>query len=253
MLLDSTRLFLFCFDNKARNTAKAARRTHVRFGLAFCGTPSSFNKRGRLKKVSAERIFTEWKKLIGGARAHKVISEYSDVFSEFLGINPEIKLPNEEAFLSVDEKIREISIFAINSPDLAKESFLSAMASLKADNKRREFGRDVLENLGTRCENALDLTLLLIKTSPEVTEGVISLSELITGEKTKAKEILRELLDNGVCYRISDIKIDGNELKRLGFSGKKIGEILNKLLFDIAYGRVKNEREELIKYVTENR
>lgn len=209
-------------------------------------------EKGRLKNVSAERVFTEWKKLIGGIYAYELISEYPDVIGDILGIEGEIKLPKKEDFLSADANIREMSIFAMNSGEAAKERFLSSMARLKADNKRRDFGEDVLENLGTRCENFLGITLLLIKSSPEVAEGVISLSELVTGKKTKAKEILQNLLQNGVCYRIGQLKIDGNDLKSLGISGRKIGEILNRLLLDIAYGKVKNEREALIKFVTES-
>ncbi len=58
---------------------------------------------------------------------------------------------------------------------------------------------------------------------------------------------LKKLEEEIPCLKISDLKIDGNDLKNLGFFGKEIGEKLNFLLDKVIKNEVKNEKEELIK------
>lgn len=58
---------------------------------------------------------------------------------------------------------------------------------------------------------------------------------------------LDECEEKHICTEISDLKIDGNDLIKLGFSGRKIGEILEKLLFKVMNNEIENEREVLIK------
>ena len=58
---------------------------------------------------------------------------------------------------------------------------------------------------------------------------------------------LDECEEKKICTDISDLKIDGNDLLKLGFSGIKIGEILEELLFRVMKNEIENEREMLIK------
>ena len=58
---------------------------------------------------------------------------------------------------------------------------------------------------------------------------------------------LKSLENETPCLKISDLKIDGNDLIRLGFSGKEIGEKLEFLLDRVIKNEVENNREELIK------
>ena len=62
-------------------------------------------------------------------------------------------------------------------------------------------------------------------------------------------EMLNGLLSRGICYRISDMKINGNDIAALGVRGKSIGDLLERLIFDITEGRVENEREALLERV----
>ena len=45
------------------------------------------------------------------------------------------------------------------------------------------------------------------------------------------------------------MKINGNDIATMGIRGRAIGEMLEKLIFEIAEGKVKNEREELLSAV----
>ncbi len=62
------------------------------------------------------------------------------------------------------------------------------------------------------------------------------------------KELLsmwEELLNEGVCCKVQDLAINGDCLQEIGFSGRMIGSVLEKLLYEIAGGKLKNEEGAL--------
>lgn len=61
-----------------------------------------------------------------------------------------------------------------------------------------------------------------------------------------AENIAQRIIEDNECYRMCDMKINGNDLLELGFKGKQIGEILDILLEKIICGEVENERDKLI-------
>ena len=50
------------------------------------------------------------------------------------------------------------------------------------------------------------------------------------------------------CYCLKDLKINGNDLKTLGYEDKKIGEKLEDLLIKVIKGEIPNEKEKLLNY-----
>lgn len=50
------------------------------------------------------------------------------------------------------------------------------------------------------------------------------------------------------CYKISHLKVDGEDIKSIGYFGKEIGTILKFLLSAVIEERVPNERDMLIEY-----
>lgn len=67
------------------------------------------------------------------------------------------------------------------------------------------------------------------------------------------KEEALRLLDSGTPYRISDLAVNGNDLISLGYSGKEIGDKLSEILELVMAGKLKNEKEDIINYITENK
>ncbi len=202
-----------------------------------------------LKHVSSERIYTEWKKLISGIGAYKILSEYADVIAMIIPELSGLKLPEKTLFDEADGNIRELSLFTLTNKGEAPDFFSQAMMVLKCDNRHRNFGKSVLENLKAKTETKTELARLLIAAGDECAIGVLDLKILLDIGSRESKRTLNELLKNGVCYRISDIKISGNELLKLGMRGKSIGETLNRLLYLIADGKLENNREKLLEWV----
>lgn len=202
-----------------------------------------------LEHVSKERIYTEWKKLISGMGAYKILSEYADVIAVIIPELSGLKLPEKPLFDEAEGTIRELSLFALTNKNEAPDLFLSAMMALKSDNRHRNFGKLVLETLKMKTKTRSELIRLLIAAEEDGAIGVLDLKILLGLDNRESAQALKDLLKNEVCYRISDMKISGNELLEIGIKGKSIGEMLNKLLYLIADGKLENDRERLLDFV----
>lgn len=62
------------------------------------------------------------------------------------------------------------------------------------------------------------------------------------------ERLIEEIVSEGDCLTLKDLAVNGNDLLNLGFSGKKIGEILNLLLENVLEGVLKNNKKELIAF-----
>ena len=107
------------------------------------------------------------------------------------------------------------------------------------------------------------LTLLNMpfpKTKPEIKEMLYLTSPLSVenyfdykaayGENCEnARDMLSEIIENAEPYKISDLKICGKDLKKLGISGREVGETLEKLRRSVLKNPELNTRSELIKAV----
>ncbi len=69
----------------------------------------------------------------------------------------------------------------------------------------------------------------------------------------KLLETAKDIIEKKECYTLKDLKINGSDLKKLGFSGEKIGEKLNRLLNKVIDGKLENDREVLLKEINGKR
>jgi len=88
--------------------------------------------------------------------------------------------------------------------------------------------------------------LLEVKKADDMAKGIYSKQDKKQIEF--AVKRLDEILENGECYRISDMKIKGNDLTELGLHGSLVGKHLNMLLELIVNNVIDNDREQLIMY-----
>ena len=66
-----------------------------------------------------------------------------------------------------------------------------------------------------------------------------------------AEKLVNELEESRAPLFLSDLKITGNDMIKLGVKGKQIGEILKKILLSVISGETPNKRNELIKKAEE--
>lgn len=79
----------------------------------------------------------------------------------------------------------------------------------------------------------------ILAQNPEMSDRLFVCDKYISELKNLEKET--------PCLKISDLKIDGNDLIKLGFSGKEIGQKLEFLLDKVIKNEVENKKEKLIE------
>lgn len=71
-------------------------------------------------------------------------------------------------------------------------------------------------------------------------------------ELDKCIKIMDEIIAEGRCFSLSQLEIDGNDLKNLGFVGRDIGTVLNIVLNAVIEEKVENKREAIYEYISKN-
>ena len=64
---------------------------------------------------------------------------------------------------------------------------------------------------------------------------------------------LDDILKNEECFTLKRLKIDGNDVKAKGYSGAEIKRVLNAILNDVMFDRVKNEKQALLERLDNER
>lgn len=65
-------------------------------------------------------------------------------------------------------------------------------------------------------------------------------------------EICQRLIKQNACVSVRQLAINGGELLKLGFTGKRVGEMLRLLLSEVISGRLQNEKTALLEYAEKN-
>jgi tRNA nucleotidyltransferase (CCA-adding enzyme) len=205
-----------------------------------------FAKKNLLCKVSEERIYTEWKKLLSGDSALSVFDEYREVIAEFL---PEIKdspLPDKDAFLRADYMARLLSLFALSGK--GGEEFYLAARRLKTDSATAEDGRSALDALGKYdTSDSHGIGRLLYRLGERVARLTASVTQILEGNERDPVGRVEDYLKSGKAYKLSDLAVGGGDLIRAGLSGREIGQTLDALMLKVIDGECENEREALLK------
>lgn len=68
-----------------------------------------------------------------------------------------------------------------------------------------------------------------------------------------AVKIVDEIISGKECFSVKDLKIDGNDLAKMGYKGREIGEMLNLCLDAVIKENVANKYDELVEYINKNR
>ena len=205
-----------------------------------------FEKKESLLGVSAERLYTEWKKLISGKGAYRILREYSEIVAVVIPELVNLVLPDEGSFDKASGELRELSLLAL-STDLPKDAFVTFSERLKTDSLHKKRGGIILDNLSFPLSTYREIYSRLIAVGEyDILFDIIKLKILLGKEREESISILSKMQREGVAYRIKDLKINGDDLKMLGKRGVEIGLILNSLLNSVADGEIKNERDELL-------
>lgn len=168
-----------------------------------------------LSVISAERIFTEFKKAANGEFFAQVYKQYYDIFARFI--------PN-----------------AINDKRIFKnsEEAVDALKKLKADKKSIYLAKAFF----SAPTDADPITLLRMYGEKNA---------LFICEKRGTTSALTKAIADKTPYKVSMLDINGNDIFPLTDDKSRIGTILEKLLDRVIAGETENKREILLKKVVD--
>ena len=199
--------------------------------------------------VSQERIYVEWHKLLGGKRAHSILTEFFDVVRVFLPELDAAMIPPRDAFDKMNAEQRQIALFS----SLGADTFRACMRRLRTDSQTASFGADVLDSMELfGIPTDTELKKYLIGRRDNVALCASYLLELSGTVAAGTHERLCALISSDFPRRADMLALNGNDVMSLGFSGKRVGEIISALLLALAEGRAENTKEGLTAFIKTN-
>ncbi len=206
-----------------------------------------------LLNISAERIYTEWKKLMSGDFAYSVIKDFGEVISIFIPELSELKLPEENNF-AMGFITRQAQLFYLTLGENSAHAADKALRRLKTDTATRELTVKMLGNVGKyRLTSLSDAAKLLTDLDWQAAEALVGLEISLGNFTDSSEELIKEYLEKGLPYKTSHLAIDGNDIKALGISGREIGRILSSLLSLVASGELENKKEMLLECIKQRK
>ena len=203
-----------------------------------------------LSCVAIERVAIELTKLLCGNNAQTVLRRYADVLSVIL---PDIDFAKSSHILAT-VPAEPLARFTALMVDCAPDQVPELCKQLRLSKKMTKDIVAVVEHCRMPLEPTRhDVLYALHALGPELLEHLLALRAVIDSHNyDEFRSIYRQLLANGdVCYRISDLAVNGDDLLSVGITdGKAVGATLAHLLYAVMDGICPNQKDYLLEYAT---
>ncbi len=209
-----------------------------------------------LDKVSKERIYSEFNKLMMGQSVDKILTQFKEVLSYLF---PELKMVNNlEKYFNVINNLPNIYLRYATLFLSCRDKVSDVFFRLKSDKKTvkilnllySQFDFDHFTDVREvkRLMNALEDYIF------DFIEWKIAIfKEFDKDERAdklrKTKKICQEVLKTGQCYNLKGLAINGYDLKNYAYSGAKIKQLLEIVLNAVIDEKVPNEKNKIIEYI----
>lgn len=220
-----------------------------------------FSCKHLLCNVSKERIFVEFKKLLLGHSVGKVLNTYFPVLQSAIATFSDCALVDKN-FSYIDMVKKNIPLLlAALFLGLEKEENVENLAErtlniLKSDKKTRSNVCLIINEYNRKPPtNKYELKKLVGRVGAQNAENISELwvvfKKCHISEFNEMNAEIKKIISDGECIRISQLKIDGDELLKSGVAPKNIGKTLEVLLDNVMRGSCDNEKSALLEYVKE--
>lgn len=207
-----------------------------------------------LKNISAERIYSELKKLLCGNNAPYVLKEYFDIFKV---VFPALASYEQQFFKNIEYLnllpknyiVRFVAMFY----NIDIDDIKSSLRLLKPDNNM--YSNVVLLSDYIKRDiktDEISVKYIMNKLSDENISMLADLKEIIFPEfnSTEFLSVYNNLKEKNVCVSIKQLEITGSDILSLGAeNGPQIGNLLNELLVEVIETRLENRHDALINRV----
>lgn len=204
--------------------------------------------KSRLAAVSAERKFTELKKLLAGRRVEALLTEFRPVFTEVL---PELDALSPEDYAAAAAAAGALAdpllSFAALFRNLPCEAPDAACRRLKTDNAFRKNACFLREHLETPFVTPGRTRIFMGQYGREALSRLLRLREVLSDEDLS---LPRRVLTETEAYptTLGALAVNGTDLASIGVRGPALGQTLALLLNAAAEGEVQNDRASLLQW-----
>lgn len=239
--------------------------SRLNFKIEKSATKAINEEKSLLRFVSAERIYAELTRIIMGSSAAQILLDYKDVI---LTVLPEMLAlaPNDYIRAAPAAGLADGDLYvrlALFMRDIGADVAAAALRRLKADGAAITKTSLLIKHYNKGLfDNKQKIKLLLRQISNDDARRLARMlaSDTAVGDESRGtKEVseyalrtIDEIETSGECVRISDLAISGSDIIAAGVpEGKRVGEILTRLLDLVSSGAINNERSALISAVQE--
>ena len=200
---------------------------------------------GMLGGVSRERIADELYKTAAGEYASSVVSAYPDVIGVAAGTAPTRPELLEKA--PRDPLTRLIIMFGDGTSGVLRRLKRSRADIGTAERVSSELGRGV--------SSREDVYRLLIRLGKDdlvrLLDVKLALGTVTDDDRRSALMTAEDLIAEDVPISVSGLALGGGELAAMGYDGRGIGEIKQRLFEAVVSGKAENSREALMRYLND--
>lgn len=199
-----------------------------------------------IKNISKERKTSEMMKMIVGSDFYDVFNEFYEVFNYLYCLDYKKEELNKIFDATQKNDIQNVELrFSI---------LFYYHHSLKEILKENKFSKKMISEIDSiisiskaNLDSKIDLLFALREKDYQIVYYGIILKGLFDSEYNVSEKLSLLGESKNYCYKISDLKLSGNDFLVLGVEKKVIGEVLNKLLDEVILNKTLNEKNELLK------
>lgn len=207
-----------------------------------------------LQNIAFERIYAEIKKLICAKKLSNVLIEFRSVFEKIMPECFKLDVFDEKYCRICDELPANFPLRMAAICATSDESSTTVMHRLKADTKTRKSVCDTVGGLKTQApKTKRDILMLMRKHGSCVAKNVAQINALYLKSDDWANSVLKiDEFTETECWSIKNLKVNGQDLLGIGISGRRIGNILEKMLDAVIDERCENSKASLLDFFDKN-
>lgn len=229
-----------------------------------------FLSKEKLKKVSIERIVSEFNKILLSDNAASCLVEYYDIFTIFLPELDDLK-QHPQAYQKMIEAIHQtpaLLTFRLTAlfSTINVIKFDEAYNTIEDETifievaKRMKYSNSIIKECHFFLHHQnkkLSSDDYSIKKYLNLWEKnlfpLLAYKQCIDDADRENLDVIKEkasaFIQEEACYSLRQLEINGNDLKQLNILGKNIKLILNECLDQVMQGNLVNRKMELIEYI----
>ena len=218
-----------------------------------------------IKNISLERITDEFSKIILSKNPENLINLFKTKLLEYLNMSKEDderkldKLYYNLKLLNKVEKdlLKRLVLldYLIYEFDIKCESFYEKLIYSKKIKKDCNMILSSLKDIDMKNLDKFSIKIMLNKMGKNLFEEYLDIAKIIYGNDKNIKNIVdiyKEIEDNKECYTIKNLKINGNDILSLGYKNKEVGQMLNKILYEVIKNPKLNNKDQIIEKYTKS-